>query len=149
MQKTIFFLIFFMIFSVRCKSHSKSEQTNQINKWEQIYQKYKGTKYRYGGTTARGFDCSGFVQRAYMEAYQISLPRTTTAMMKKGKKIAKNKLKTGDLVFFHPTRKYYHVGIYLGDGIFMHASTSKGISKADMHLSYWEKSYVTARRILP
>jgi len=68
--------------------------------------------------------------------------------MKTGKKINKNNLKSGDLVFFHPTRKYYHVGIYLGKGIFMHASSSKGVTKSDIHHKYWEKSYVTARRIL-
>ena len=117
-------------------------------KFEQVYQKYKGTPYRYGGTTSRGFDCSGFVQRAYMDAFHKSLPRTTKAMMKTGKRINKSQLKAGDLVFFHPTRKYYHVGIYLGKGIFMHASTSKGVTKSNLDLKYWRKSYVTARRIL-
>jgi len=143
-----FLLVIFIALS-SCKSHQKTTvHRDALSKLEKVYQKYKGVKYRYGGTDKRGFDCSGFVQRAYQEAFQIQLPRTTKAMMKTGKKIAKNELKPGDLVFFHPTRKYYHVGIYMGDGIFMHASSSRGISKSKMDMKYWRKSYVTARRIL-
>jgi len=141
-------LITFMVLT-SCKSHRESvTHQDGLAKLEKLYNKYKGIKYRYGGTDKRGFDCSGFVQRIYSEAFNIQLPRTTKVMMKTGKKINKNELKPGDLVFFHPTRKYYHVGIYMGNGIFMHASSARGISKSKMDMKYWKKSYITARRIL-
>jgi len=150
MKKILLLILTFFLSLVNCKSHKKTvtESSSVKEKFEQVYQKYKGVKYRYGGTTSKGFDCSGYVQRVYKEAFNIDLPRTTKAMMKSGKKVSKNDLQPGDLVFFHPTRKYYHVGIYLGNGIFMHASTSKGVMKSKMDLNYWKKSYVTARRIL-
>ncbi len=129
--------------------NNNSERVTSSSKvtLEKVYQKYKGTPYLYGGTTSRGFDCSGFVQRAYMDAFKKKLPRTTKAMMKYGKKINKSALKVGDLVFFHPTRRYYHVGIYMGNGLFMHASSSRGVMKSNLSLKYWQKSYVMSRRI--
>ena len=143
-------LSFIALFLTQCKS--KKTAVNHHNtvkqKLEKEFKKYKGVKYRYGGTTSRGFDCSGYVQRVYKEAFNINLPRTTKAMMKTGKKVSKKNLKIGDLVFFHPTRKYYHVGIYMGNGVFMHASSSKGVMKSRLDLKYWQRSYVTARRIL-
>jgi len=149
LRKITGILTMFILFLTSCKSHHKvTSQPDNLKKLENIYQKYKGVKYRYGGTDRRGFDCSGFVQKVYAEAFQLQLPRTTKAMMKTGKKINKSQLKTGDLVFFHPTRKYYHVGIYMGNGTFIHASTSRGVMRSDMNLNYWKKSYVTARRVL-
>lgn len=149
MRKKIILLLGFGLLLVGCKSHKNLPKNDAPKvKFEKVYQKYKGVKYRYGGTTSRGFDCSGFVQRAYMDAYGKTLPRTTKSMMKIGKKVSKNHLKPGDLVFFHPTSRYYHVGIYLGDGIFMHASSSKGVIKSRLDLKYWKKSYITARRVL-
>ncbi len=155
MKNNITFLltIFLILQLFSCKSnkiaHSKHVVSNNIKhqKLEKVYQKYKGTPYLYGGTTSRGFDCSGFVQRAYMDAFKKKLPRTTKGMLKFGKKINKSALKIGDLVFFHPTRRYYHVGIYMGDGLFMHASSSRGVMKSKLSLKYWQKSYVMSRRI--
>ncbi len=151
MKKITLVLIFHLILFSSCGSNKKASINKEAQvkaKLEQIYKKYKGAKYRYGGTTSRGFDCSGFVQRVYKEAFNIDLPRSTRDMMKLGKKINKNELKPGDLVFFHPTRKYYHVGIYLGNGVFIHASTSRGVIKSDLSLNYWKKSYIKGRRIL-
>ncbi len=150
MRKLLLLSFTVFLFLSACGSHKKpvAKTSSPKQKFERVYQKYKGVKYRYGGTTSRGFDCSGFVQRAFMDAYKISLPRTTKAMMKAGKRVSKQDLKAGDLVFFHPTRKYYHVGIYLGNGIFIHASTSKGVMKSKMDLKYWRRSFVKARRIL-
>jgi len=155
MKKLLLFILLVSVFAgiSSCKSYNENVSTHHkksssdYTKLEQAYKKYKGVKYRYGGTTSLGFDCSGFVQRVYAETFHINIPRTTRAMMKTGKKIGKGSLKIGDLVFFHPTRKYYHVGIYMGNGIFMHASSSRGITKSKMNLKYWQRSYVTARRI--
>jgi len=150
MKKILFFIFTITLLFSACKSHKKlSQKPDTVHqKLEKVYHKYKGAPYRYGGTTSLGFDCSGFVQRAYMDAFHKSLPRTTKAMMNAGKRINRSQLNPGDLVFFHPTRKYYHVGIYMGNGIFMHASSSKGVMKSKMDLKYWRRSYVTARRIL-
>jgi lipoprotein Spr/probable lipoprotein NlpC len=151
MKKRIFIwaIVFIVVQFNSCKSSGVAVNTtsSKQSKLEQVYKKYKGTPYKYGGTTSRGFDCSGFVQRTYMDAFKQKLPRTTKAMMKKGKKISKSQLEIGDLVFFHPTRRYYHVGIYLGNGTFMHASSSRGVIKSKLSLKYWQKSYVTARRV--
>ena len=150
MKKHLLIILTLTLFFTQCKSKKRTISSHDSTQYklEQVYKKYKGVRYRYGGTTSRGFDCSGFVQRAYMDAFHKNLPRTTKAMMKTGKKISKSQLKIGDLVFFHPTRKYYHVGIYMGKGEFMHASTSKGVMKSRLDLKYWKRSYVTARRIL-
>lgn len=150
MKKHLLILSVIMLIFTQCKSTKTTVHYHNFvkQKLEKVYKKYKGVQYRYGGTTSRGFDCSGFVQRAYMDAFHKNLPHTTKSMMKAGKKISKSQLKIGDLVFFHPTRKYYHVGIYMGNGIFMHASTSKGVMKSRLDLKYWKRSYVTARRIL-
>jgi len=150
MKKKLLIFLSLTLFLNSCKSTKKitSAQGSTKQKLEQVFKKYKGVRYRYGGTTSRGFDCSGFVQRAYMDGFKISLPRTTKLMMKIGRRVSKDGLKIGDLVFFHPTRKYYHVGIYMGKGVFMHASSSKGVTKSRLDLKYWKRSFVKARRVL-
>jgi len=149
MKKALLILWASSFMFLSCKSHKNLAYHSSLSqrKLEKEYQKYKGVRYRYGGTTSLGFDCSGFVQRVYMEAFHKNLPRTTKLMMKTGKKVSIKDLKIGDLVFFHPTRKYYHVGIYMGKGVFMHASTSRGVMKSKLDLKYWRRSFVKARRI--
>jgi cell wall-associated NlpC family hydrolase len=132
-----------------CGSSKKATGIIKIqDKLEVEYQKYKGIPYKYGGTTKRGFDCSGFVNAVYFNAFNIDLPRTTTLMSKQGEKKSKSNLKSGDLVFFRPSRKYMHMGIYVGDGQFMHSSTSKGIIKSKLNNLYWKDKYRFSRRIL-
>jgi cell wall-associated NlpC family hydrolase len=147
----IFFSFLFLLSGLNsCGGTKNIENTNRSRKYllNKAYKKYKGVPYRYGGTTSVGFDCSGFTQRVYSEFFHYKLPRTTKAMMKTGKKISKKQLKPGDLVFFHPSRKYYHVGIYIGDGAFIHASTSRGVIKSLLSNSYWKKKYIFSRRVL-
>ncbi len=150
MKRILFLIIITSILNVACssKKNKPNSSASKVYLLEKSYKKYKGVRYRYGGTTSLGFDCSGFVQRVYSEAFHKKLPRTTKAMMKTGKKINQKNLKPGDLVFFRPSRKYYHVGIYIGNDIFIHASTSKGVTKSSLKNSYWQKKYITARRIL-
>lgn len=107
-----------------------------------------GTKYRGGGTTKAGFDCSGFVSYVYNDL-GVSLPRTSSGMYASGSKIDKSDLSSGDLVFFNTSgRGVSHVGIYIGDGKFIHSSTSKGV-KIDKLSDpyYWGDRYVGAKRI--
>ena len=133
MGKYWFFLLGFIILFSSCSSAKKASYSNSVQqKLNKQYDQYKGTKYKYGGTDKRGFDCSGFTQTVYRSAFQIELPRTTKDLSEIGTKVSRKKLKPGDLVFFRPSRKYRHVGIYMGDDMFMHSSTSKGVIKSDI-----------------
>ncbi len=104
----------FLFLMSSCGSSKKTTRVIIIqDKLEIEYQKYKGIPYKYGGTTKRGFDCSGFVNAVYFNAFNIDLPRTTTLISKQGEKVSKSKLNPGDLVFFRPSRKSTHMGILL------------------------------------
>lgn len=106
-----------------------------------------GTPYVYGGTSTSGFDCSGFVRWAYAHE-GISLPRTSSAQAGVGTTVSKSNLQAGDLVFFNTTgRGISHVGIYVGNGKFLGAQSSGGVSYASINDSYWGPKYVTAKRV--
>lgn len=107
-----------------------------------------GIKYRGGGTSKAGFDCSGFVSYVYKDL-GVSLPRTSSGMYSSGSKVNKSNLTSGDLVFFDTSgRGVSHVGIYIGDGKFIHSASSKGVSIAKINDPYyWGKRYVGAKRI--
>ena len=111
--------------------------------------KYIGVPYLWGGSTPSGFDCSGFVQYVF-KAHGLSLNRTCETQYKHGSYVSKNNLKPGDLVFFQNTYKagISHVGIYIGDGKFIHASSSKGVVISNLSSSYYVAHYYGARRIL-
>jgi cell wall-associated NlpC family hydrolase len=112
-----------------------------------------GTPYKFGGSNpAKGLDCSGFVKTVYKESADISLPRSAAEMSKQGEKVAKSELQPGDLVFFNTRKKpNSHVGIYAGDGTFIHASSSrtKEVTISRIGEKYWAKRFNGARRILP
>ncbi|MFD1957118.1 C40 family peptidase [Paenibacillus thailandensis] len=107
-----------------------------------------GSPYKSGGTTAKGFDCSGFTTFIF-DKMGIELPRTSASQAEAGTKVDKSDLIAGDLVFFNTNgRGISHVGIYVGDGKFAHASSSKGVTISKLSDSYYKTRYVTARRIL-
>ena len=112
------------------------------------YEKWKGTKHRLGGQGAKGIDCSAFVQVVYKSVFDVGLPRATEYQVKEGVPVRRKHLVAGDLVFFKPPSYPRHVGIYLSNSDFVHASKSKGVVISSMEVSYWKKSYWTARRIL-
>lgn len=108
-----------------------------------------GAKYKYGGTTPSGFDCSGFTGYVFNEL-GLDLPRSSRDLFswEKSKKIADEDLRAGDLVFFNTSGSgVSHVGIYIGDNKFAHAA-SKGVTITSLDESYYEKRYLGARRIL-
>ncbi len=108
-----------------------------------------GTPYVWGGTTPSGFDCSGLVRYVFMQN-GITLPRTTTEQYTVGNYVSKSDLKPGDLVFLQNTYRegISHVGIYIGDGQMIHASSSKGVVISNLSSSYYVKHYYGARRVI-
>ena len=108
--------------------------------------RFLGVPYSFGGTTAAGFDCSGFVQHVFA-MLGVSLPRTADAQYDVGRP-AVGGPRAGDLVFFDTYGGVSHVGIYLGHGRFVHASSSHGVMVSHLSESYWASRYVGAKRLL-
>ncbi len=109
---------------------------------------YIGVPYVWGGSTPAGFDCSGFVQYVF-QLHGISLPRTSRQQWTAGKSIATSQLQPGDLVFFNTSGSgVSHLGIWVGDGQFIHASSSRGVMISALSNSYWSPRYMGARRVL-
>ena len=113
------------------------------------YKQWRGTGHKMGGTGSKGIDCSGFVQAIYRDAFHIELPRTTKAQVKLGKPVSVKALQPGDLVFFKPPTYARHVGIFLSQSEFVHASKNKGVTVSKIDAYYWGKYFWTARRIIP
>lgn len=112
--------------------------------------KWIGVPYRSGGDSKRGTDCSGFVSQVYRKVYRKHVPRSTEDLKKASSKIAKRNLREGDLVFFTSSRsrkKVAHVGIYLKNGKFVHASTSKGVIVSRLSERYYTQHWISGGRI--
>ncbi len=111
------------------------------------YDEWQHTPYKTGGLSKGGVDCSGFVYLTFRSKLGCTIPRTTALQVKTGRKIAINNLRAGDLVFFQTGLFSKHVGIYMGDSTFLHASSSRGVMLSSLEENYWEKRFWTARRI--
>lgn len=125
----------------------KTRKQSQL--WDHA-QTFIGIPYRYGGSTRSGMDCSGVVVRLFLDVYGLRLPHKTSALYTKGVAVSIRSLQVGDLVFFRydaqPTPS--HVGVFLGNGVFIHASSSKGVILSGLDDGYYKKRYAGARRIL-
>ncbi|NQY07314.1 MAG: C40 family peptidase [Flavobacteriaceae bacterium] len=114
---------------------------------------FKGTKYKYGGITKSGMDCSGLMYASY-KSQDITLPRTSFEQSKKGTKISVSKVQRGDLVFFKTTNKnrISHVGLVIdnkrGEVRFIHSSSSRGVMISSLKEGYWSNTFAEARRLL-
>lgn len=110
--------------------------------------KYKGVPYVFGGTTTKGFDCSGYVQYVFKDC-KAKLPRLADEQALQGIFVTQKQLRPGDLVFFTTYAPgASHVGIYAGDGQFWSASSSKGVILSSLKEEYWKQRYFGARRVL-
>jgi len=111
--------------------------------------KYLGTPYKYGGNTKDGMDCSAFTQTIYKDVFNINLERSARLQYAQGSVVSKDDtLKVGDLVFFNTRKRVKpgHVGIYIGDNLFAHASTKKGVTITSLDYDYYSRVYMGARR---
>lgn len=108
----------------------------------QFIDDWQGTKYQFGGISKKGIDCSGLVYLAFRDVYSKQIPRNTTQQFEMIKRKYEGQLKEGDLVFFdYDGIKYSHVGIYLQNGFYFHASTSKGVMVAKLRDPYTYKYF--------
>jgi cell wall-associated NlpC family hydrolase len=107
------------------------------------------TPYRWGGMSTSGMDCSAFVMTVYRNALGIELPRTSIMQSTVGEEVSRDELRFGDLVFFNTLgRRISHVGIYLGEGVFAHSSSSGGVKVSSLDEDYYNNRFVTARRVI-
>lgn len=134
-------------------SLEKTIMENQRNKnyinhsFSNFYKEWKGVKYKFGGNSKKGIDCSAFIQKAY-KTLNIKIPRTTLLQSRIGKNIKKSQLKSGDLVFFKTGKNSRHVGIYLENGKFMHSSSKRGVTISKLDNIYFNKHYWKSQRII-
>jgi spr peptidase. Cysteine peptidase. MEROPS family C40 len=128
------------------KPASSLKRRNRLMK---EYKTWKGTRYRLGANSHKAIDCSALTKRFYEEAFDVTLPRTTTEQLRKGKKAKYRTLHIGDLVFFKTGRVQKHVGIYIGDDQFIHASRKVGVTISELNNPYWNQRLLAARRVLP
>lgn len=128
--------------------NTPAEKAAMRNKIISVAKRFEGIPYKWGGTSAAtGFDCSGYTMTVY-RLNGLQMPRTAREQFAKGYSISLNQLQKGDLVFFDTMNKGYasHVGIYIGNGQFIHAPrTGKSIEEADLYSSYYKKRYLGAR----
>jgi cell wall-associated NlpC family hydrolase len=111
-------------------------------------QMYIGVPYVYGGKSPKGFDCSGLIWYVYRQ-HGIELPVSSSKQASAGYKISKKEMRPGDLVFFQSRGRVNHVGLYIGDGMMIHAPGSgKKVRKANLSDDYYQKTFATVRRVI-
>jgi cell wall-associated NlpC family hydrolase len=109
---------------------------------------FLGVPYAYGGSGKEGIDCSGFTAHVYQTGASIVLPRSTREQYKSGRVVERDSLQFGDLVFFNTTgRSPSHVGIYIEDNLFAHASVTSGVTISSLESTYYKGRFVGARRL--
>ena len=106
------------------------------------------TRYRYGGTSKKGIDCSAFTSLLMSTVFAVKLPRTAREQFNESEKVGKDEMIEGDLVFFNTRGGVSHVGVYLGDYYFVHASTNQGVVISSLEEPYYEKRFIGGGRIL-
>lgn len=138
-----------MLLQTACsmQQNTSNPQLTQ-QRWLAWHQQWAGTPHRLGGASKQGIDCSAYVQKGYKELFGVALPRQTKQQSKTGHAVSRKHLRTGDLIFFKTALLARHVGVYMGDGTFLHVSSSKGVTRSSLGNSYWKKNYWKARRVI-
>jgi NlpC/P60 family/S-layer homology domain len=147
LKKFLFLVVLSLLFTLSGYSSASAEENYE--KLIPVAKKYLGVPYKWGGTTVSGFDCSGYITTVYKEI-GIALPRTSSSMYNTGSSVSKKDLRVGDLVFFNTYGSgVSHVGIYIGENEFIHASSNKGVTISNVNDPYyWAGRYVGAKRVL-
>jgi len=144
-------LIFILLFSTNTIKNPKIifSPPQEKNTLFYFIKDWINTPYRLGGTNKRGVDCSAFIRKLYEEVYDTYLPRTAYHQYKISRRIKKRDLEKGDLVFFKTMGKNpWHVGMYLGSGLFIHSSINFGVTVSSMGDMYYRSIYFAAGRII-
>lgn len=137
----------------KIKSENLNNDNAEVSELEEFLMeivKYYKTPYKFGGNSLKGIDCSGFTKSIYKNVLEIDISRSAREQYREGEVIDdKSKLEFGDLVFFNTRRRVRpgHVGIYLWDNLFVHASTKHGVIITSLDEEYYSKRYMGARRI--
>lgn len=122
--------------------------TSNLKLYQFVYD-WIGTPYRLGGGTKKGIDCSGFAFELYNKVFSTLIGNNSRNIFSMVNPIKKEELKEGDLVFFKiGSRSITHVGVYMGNNKFAHASTSKGVMISDLNEAYWTRYYYKGGRLL-
>lgn len=145
-------LLLLVAFTLGCAGHKSKRARLEV--LISTARSYIGTPYKWGGTSRRGMDCSGLLLNSF-KAIKYEIPRTSAGQSKIGKRVGKDEIKPGDLIFFatgKKKRKITHVGlvtdVHGGDVQFIHASSSKGVTESHLSTEYYRKRYRQARRVL-
>ena len=136
-----------LMFNEKEENKSFSEIPKKKQAFTDFYSEWKDVKYKMGGNSKSGIDCSAFTQKIYKEKFGVELPRTTLTQVNMGEEVKKSDLKPGDLVFFKTSKTDKHVGVYVGNNNFLHASI-RGIQFTSMDKPFYKKNYWTSKRII-
>lgn len=143
----IIFILLFFFYPVNGQEFIKNNKYAGDTLFDFIHD-WWGTKYRYGGTSKNGIDCSAFSLKLFNQVYNVKLPRTASEQYKATVRIKKTELKDGDLVFFRTKYKStWHVGIYLSDGWFVHSKSKVGVSFNNLNDPLYTQIYYGAGRL--
>ncbi len=111
------------------------------------FDQWKGTKYRFGGDSETGIDCSALTRRVYRSVFSYELPRVSVDQIKEGSIVDRNSLKPGDILYFRPENRVNHVAVYVGNSLFINASSSKGVILSSLESNYWGKYFLYGVRV--
>lgn len=146
-------IIWMAVLSITSCSPSRKIRKANIDQVVTTAQSFRGTPYRYGGTTRSGMDCSALLYQSF-SSIGVTLPRTSEAQSKIGRRVARKGLQKGDMVFFATgkrRRQVTHAGIvtssHRGNIQFIHSSTSLGVTEDDINSTYWSKRFILGRRV--
>jgi len=126
--------------------NTDASEIKNIRLFEFIDEWY-GTKYKLGGTSKQGIDCSAFSQFLFAAVYGLSIPRTAREQYKLTNRISRTELKEGDLIFFNTRGGISHVGVYLQNNKFVHAAASGGVMISDLFDDYWVRRFMGVGRL--